>query len=379
MSRALFVATVPSTLRGFIIPFVEHFRSKGWVIDGMAARISSCSSCTSAFNRVWNVDWSRNPFDVKNLLKAPRTIRKAVLTGEYDLIHVHTPIASFVTRFALRNLKCNARPRIIYTAHGFHFYKGGSLVTNWFYLVLEKAAGKWTDYLVVINKEDLESAIRHRILPAERVTYMPGIGVDTSYYDPSRIKNIEVEKVRHELGLNAADLLFLMVAEFTANKRHEDVLRAFAKLNRPRMHVAFAGTGPLTKRILQLADELDVAERIHVLGFRKDVPILLKASVAIILPSMREGLPRSIMEALCMGVPCIGSKVRGTSDFLEGGRGMLFDVGDIDGLCAAMVEILERPAHAIDMVARGRALMTEYDIQNIIRMHEILYRHALAN
>lgn len=378
MAKALFVATVPETLKGFLTPFAEYFRGKGWVVDGMAKEISRCNECRKAFNQVWDVDWSRNPFEPQNLLQAPKVVRQIVAQGGYDLVHVHTPVASFVTRFSLRGLKGDSRPKIIYTAHGFHFYRGGHYLNNGLYLMLEKKAGKWTDYLVVMNREDLDAAKKHRIVRSGRLNYMPGIGVDTEYYNDNLVSDADVNKIRQELALKPNDCLFLMVAEFIPRKRHEDVLRAFARLGDSRAHIAFAGTGPLMKQMMKLAGELNLSERVHLLGFRKDILALLKTSVAIILPSLHEGLPRSLMEAMCLEVPCIGSNIRGTSDLLEGGRGLLVEVKDVEGLRAAMAWVLENPDAARAMAVKGRARMAEYDIHNILRMHEDLYRQALS-
>jgi len=345
----------------------------------MAKGISTCSDCRDVFDQVWDIEWSRNPFDARNLFQAPDRVRQVVAEGRYDLVHVHTPVASFVSRFALRNCNQSIRPKIIYTAHGFHFFRGGKALNNGLYLVLEKIAGKWTDYLVVMNREDFESARKHRIVNPERVTFMRGIGVDTGYYNNNLVPAVETNLVRLELGLNSDDRLFLMVAEFIPRKRHEDVLRAFAKLDCDHAHIGFAGTGPLLEQIKALAGELKISDRVHVLGFRKDIPVLLRASVGILLPSLHEGLPRSLMEAMCLEIPCIGSNIRGTSDLLESGRGLLVDVGDIEGFRAAMAWILENPADAREMALKGRAGMAEYDTEKIIQMHEALYHQALTS
>lgn len=379
MAKALFVATVPETLKGFLTPFADHFRGKGWVVDGMARGISQCTDCRKTFNQVWDIDWSRNPFEPKNLIQAPKTVRQVVAQGGYDLVHVHTPVASFVTRFSLRELRSASGPKVIYTAHGFHFYQGGHPLNNGLYLILEKLAGKWTDYLVVMNREDLDAAKKHRIVNSDRVNYMPGIGVDTGYYNNNLVSEHDANKIRQELALQSDAQLFLMVAEFIPRKRHEDVVRAFAQLDDTRAHIAFAGTGPLMEQMRGLANELKVADRVHLLGFRQDIVALLKSSVAILLPSLHEGLPRSLMEAMCLEVPCIGSNIRGTSDLLEGGRGLLVDVQDVGGLRAAMAWILENPDAARAMASKGRAHMAEYDIHNIIRMHEALYEQALLH
>src|SRR5262245_45276068 len=128
--------TVPPTL-DFLVPLARHFRSKGWRVDGLASALSTnpggcragdetlCQRWATSFDHLWDVPWSRNPLKLRNFLSAPKHVRALVEQQGYDLVHVHTPVAAFVTRLALRNMRKQSGPRVIYTAHGFHFYEGG--------------------------------------------------------------------------------------------------------------------------------------------------------------------------------------------------------------------------------------------------------------
>jgi glycosyltransferase involved in cell wall biosynthesis len=374
MPSLLMVTTVPDTLRGFLLPFAEHFRRRGFRVDAMAAGVSGCPDSVAAFDRVWEVAWSRNPLDLRNLAVARRVREVAT---RYDLVHVHTPVASFVTRLALRGRPGTGRPRVIYTAHGFHFYRGGPRLRGLAFRVLEQLAGRWTDYLVVINREDEEAA--RQIVPAERVRYMPGIGIDLDRYAPAAVSQTDVSRVRRELGLGAASRLFLMIAEFIPRKRHRDALAAFARLDRPDARLAFAGTGPLVDEMKRRAAELGVADRVHFLGVRRDIPALVRASVAVLLPSQQEGLPRSAMESMSLGVPVVGSRIRGTADLLEGGGGVLVPVGDLTTLTDALARILDHPEEAREMGRRGRERVASYHLDTIIALHEALYEEALRD
>ena len=122
MNKLLLVTTVPGTLRSFLLPFAAHFRRLGWQVDAMACGASASIECQQGFDRVWDVEWSRNPLDPRNLLAAPGVIREIVTRERYDLVHVHTPVAAFVTRYALKDLRRQTDTKIIYTAHGFHFW-----------------------------------------------------------------------------------------------------------------------------------------------------------------------------------------------------------------------------------------------------------------
>jgi glycosyltransferase involved in cell wall biosynthesis len=377
MARLLQVATLSLTLRGFLLPFVSHFRAKGWRVDALAHGARGCSECKEAFDNVWDVDWSRNPLDPRNLSRAIYQVRAVVRSEKYDLIHVHTPVAAFIARYALRGLRRKGELKVIYTAHGFHFYRGGHPLQNAIFLGLEKLAGRWTDYLVVINREDEEAAHRYRIVPSERVYYMPGIGVDTDRYSPDTVSKSQVARFRRELRLDANVRLFLMVAEFNHRKRHRDLLQAFALINRPDVHLTFAGVGPLMDEMKKLVSSLGLKSRVHFLGFRDDVPALTRASVATILPSKQEGLPRSVMESLSLEVPVIGTDIRGVRDLLKDGEGILVKVGDIEGLAQAMTFVLEHPDRIRRMGQIGRKKMEAFDLSSIIQLHERLYYEAL--
>ncbi|HEY9852384.1 MAG TPA: glycosyltransferase family 4 protein [Leptolyngbyaceae cyanobacterium] len=377
MKKLLIVTAVPNALSAFLLPFADRFRTRGWRVDAMAHGVSACAECAKVFDRLWDIEFSRSPYHPRNLLVAPAKIREIVLREGYDIVHVHIAVAGFVTRYALKNLKKYQKPKIIYTAHGFNFYNGENPLKNAIFLTLEKLAGRWTDYIVTINHEDEAAAKHYGIVPAKKVRYMPGIGVDLQQYNRNAISDAVVVQALKELGLAPETPLFLSIAEFIPRKRHRDVLQAFAKVARPEAHLAFAGSGPLMPEMQQLAAALGVAERVHFLGFRRDIPTLIKASVATVLVSEQEGLPRSVMESLCLEVPVIGTEIRGIKDLLEGDCGLLVKLGNVEELSQAMTGILDHPIAAKAMGKRGGELMASYDLQHILNLHEALYAEAL--
>lgn len=378
MTRLLMVATVPITMHNFLTPIARYFRAKGWRVDAMAQGISTNSDSVAAFDHVWDITWSRQPFDPSNLLRAPRRIREVVEREGFDIVHVHTPIAAFVTRFALRERQTPNRPTVIYTAHGFHFYRGGPLLRNCAFRALERIAASWTDQLVVINEEDRQSA-RLLGLPPERITYMPGIGVSPDRYNPEVVTDADIRRVRRELGLAAEAPLFLAAGELIPRKRQTDLVAALARLTDPAAHLAVAGDGPEEGTLRAQARRLGVADRVHFLGYRDDIPTLNRAAVASLLVSQQEGLPRCLLESLCLNVPVIGSDIRGIRDLLAGGVGLLTPVGDVDAIAAAMRWVLNHPREVRVMTARGR----EWVVANateaaILAAHECLYQRALS-
>jgi glycosyltransferase involved in cell wall biosynthesis len=247
-----------------------------------------------------------------------------------------------------------------------------------FYVACERLAGRWTDFLVVINRDDEAAARRHALVPPDRIRYMPGIGIATGEYSPEAVHPRQVAALRAELAMRPSDRLLLVVAEFNPGKRNRDALDALARLDGDDVHLAFAGSGPLLAECRARATSLGVADRVHFLGFRKDVPVLLAAADAVMLLSEREGLPRSVMEALCFEKPVIGTDVRGMRDLLSDDCGILVPVGDLAAIVAAINRILGSSANARAMGRRARRKMAAYDDDAILRLHERLYADALT-
>jgi glycosyltransferase involved in cell wall biosynthesis len=374
MPKLLVVTTVPITIRSFLLPFVKHFRSLGWQVDGMAQGISADQDCVENCDRIYDIQWSRNVFDPRNLLAGVSRVKEVVAKENYDLVHVHTPIAAFVTRYALKDFK---KTKVIYTAHGFHFYHGGSAVKNAIFLGLEKLAGQWTDYLVTINQEDEAAAKKYNFLPAERIYYTRGIGVDTEYYASGKVNPADMTQVRQELALSDDDTLLLAIAEFTPRKRHRDLLNALVKVANPQVHLALAGEGPIKLELEALTRELGIEQQVHFLGYRNDIPTLIQAADAVLLVSQQEGLPRSIMEAMCLNTPAIGSNIRGTQDLLENGCGLLVELGNTDALAQAMIQVVKDPDSLAAMAAKAQVKMVSYDLKKIIQQYSDIYQLAL--
>jgi glycosyltransferase involved in cell wall biosynthesis len=377
MTRMLVVTTVRCTLTSFLMPYAAHFRARGWTVDALASGATLDPACLEGFDHCFEADWSRNPLRPQGLVRMPGVLRRRVAAGAYDLVHVHTPVAAFITRYALRDLPREQRPAVVYTAHGFHFHDRGNPLANAAFAALERLAGPWTDRLVVINRSDEQEALRRRIVEPARLRHMPGIGLDLARYHPGSVRDEAVASVRAELGLAPGQPLFLMVAGFQPGKRHRDLLAAFEALGETRAHLAFAGEGPLLRGLQAWCRKRALAARVHFLGQRPDVPALMRASLATVLPSEREGLPRSVMESMALGVPVIGADARGLRDLLAQCGGELVPVGHPAALRAAMQRLIQDPARARDLGEQARSRMAPFDIAHLLQMHEELYAELL--
>lgn len=329
--RVLIVSTVPATIGSFNMDNIHCLLENGYKVDIATNFLDSSawpSSRVELFKDSVNelgvgcihLDFSRNPLDIKSHLTAYRSAVKLLSENRYNFIHTHTPIASAIIRLAAQKEKTT----VIYTAHGFHFYKGAPL-KNWLlYYPIEKYLAKYTDVLITINLEDHDRALRR--LHPKRNVYIPGVGIDLSKFKPD--KNGRT-KVREELGLNSDQIMLLSVGELNENKNHAAVIKAIKGLN---LTYVIVGQGHLSEQLQSLAIENQVDLRL--LGYRTDVVDIYNAADIYILPSIREGLNVSIMEAMATGLPVACSKIRGNVDLI---KAPLFNPSNIDEIRKSII------------------------------------------
>ena len=270
--------------------------------------------------RCFHVDFSRSPVQIGKHVQCYRTVKRLMLENQYLFCHCHSPIGGAIARIAGHATKT----KIIYTAHGFHFYKGAS-VLNWaIYYPRELLLSYWTNCLITINKEDYYRA-KYKF-HAKKTVYIPGVGIDSN-----RFQNLGIsrEQKRQKLGLSKEDIFILSVGELNKNKNHEVVVRALAGLKGQNIAYMIAGEGNQKEHLKRLAEENGVSLRL--LGFREDICSLLEAADVFAFPSKREGLSVSVMEAMFMKKPVIASKIRGNIDLIKDGEnGLLVHPNTVD-------------------------------------------------
>ena len=374
----LFVATVAHTIDHFLIPYALHFRARGWRVDAAANGAVDDRVLQGAFDHVYELPLSRSILDVGGLLRGLRAM-SSVLESRPDIVHVHTPIAAFIARLGVRRLPAERRPMVAYTAHGFHFYRGGSTTTNAVFLTAERVAGRWTDRLVVMNDEDEEAARRHRIVATGRLVRMPGIGIDTAMYARSRIDPSELAATRRAHDVEAGVPLFVAVGELSPRKRMADVVSAFALVRHPGARLLIAGEGHERAHLGELIRKLGLGGRVELVGNVADVRPLVASATGLLLASDREGLARVIMEAMSLEVPVIASTARGNAELVGRDSGFVVEVGDVRALADRMDWLIEHPEEALAMGRHGRARMVEhYDLARLLTLHEELYSSMLS-
>lgn len=328
--RILYITTIGGTMN-FFKSLINELVKEGNIVDiATNASVSPVSDFFADIGcKIFQIPTSRSPFSFGNI-KAIRIIRN--IAKNYDIVHCHTPLAGLATRIACKKLRKENKLKVIYTAHGFHFYKGAP-VKNWLiYYPIEKICSRWTDVLITINKEDY--AFAKNKMRAKQIEYVPGVGVDTT-----KFANIAIDKTkkREELGVPSSSFVILSIGELNKNKNHQIIIKAISELNNQNIIYLIAGVGSMKDKLLALSAKYKV--NVLLLGYRKDVPELYKCSDLFVLPSIREGLNVSLIEAVSSGVNCIASTARGNADIC-GTEEWLCRPLDSHGFAAAILNVV---------------------------------------
>ena len=418
---ALFVTTLPVTLTAFLLPHADALRQQGWTVDCLTAPPGSGGAGTPAdevviaghFDQRHSVGWSRSV--ARSLLAYPdiaRSIRSIVADGRYDIVHVHTPGAAFITRAALRGVRqrlspaagascplvTTATPRLIYTVHGFHFMDGQTGAAPMLYRFAERQAAYWTDDLVVMNDQDERAAGVLAAGTGCRVHRIDGVGIDLeSYRQPPSASQVSVAtNLCGDLGISPDDFVVASIGELNRNKRPDLLVRAAHILRGtiPELRVIVAGDGPMRSALEDEISLLGLGDVVTLLGHvsRDTLRVITERADIGMLVSEREGLPRSLMEFVAAGTPIAGTRTRGITDEVideraladgaavsgEGGREPVGDRSEYTPGPADVAAVIERlwadEGLRVELHAAQYARAAErYDLPVVLEQYRALY------
>lgn len=306
--RVLYITTIGETM-DFFKPLIQELVRKGNVVD--IATNEKKAPVSNFFRncgcKIYEISTSRSPLNYGNI-KAVKQVRNIAIN--YDIVHCHTPIAGAITRIACKKIRKKTGLKVVYTAHGFHFYKGAP-IRNWLlYYPIEKWCSKMTDALITINEEDFRFAILN--MKANNVFFVPGVGINVKAISDTVVNK---EQKRAELGIPNDAFMIMSIGELNKNKNHRVVIKAIARIKNQSVYYVIAGSGPNYNKLKKFASSLGV--NLVLLGYRKDIYELLKIADLFIHPSFREGLPVSVLECVASGTNCICSNIRGCKDIIN--------------------------------------------------------------
>ena len=370
--KVLFVATVVKThLMQFHLPYLKMFQQMGWE-TAVASRndYEDPRDCQIPYcDTYFDIPFERMPWKLGNI-RAYRMLKQIIDNGDFDIIHCHTPVGALLTRLAALGARKRGT-KVIYTAHGFHFFQGAPMVNWLLFYPAEWLLAPATDVLITINKEDYHRACKK--LHAGRIEYVPGVGINTAKFR----ENLEDPLVkRQELGFFETDFLILTVAEMTPNKNHITILKALAELkNTPafaNMHYLICGRGETWKELEQQANVLGIADRVHFLGYRNDAAQLYHCCDLFVFMPFREGLSVALMEAMASGMAIVCTQIRGNTDLIEDGISGVFSENTPQALAKHIASLHGDPQRRAALGQHAIKKVSSFDEQAVHkRMKEI--------
>ncbi|WP_141504020.1 glycosyltransferase family 4 protein [Paenibacillus luteus] len=358
-NKILFCATVDYHFEAFHLPMMEWFKQQGWEVHVAAKGALSLPFV----DRKFELQIERSPIHSNNL-QAYQELKKIIDDQQYNIIHCHTPMGGVLARLAAASARRKGT-KVIYTAHGFHFCKGASLLNWLLYYPIEKNLSRLTDCLITINDEDYRLAVSRRF-KAKRIAHVHGVGVNTVRYKP--VQKIEKWRLRQEYDYRTDDFLFFYAAEFNKNKNHQLLLHALATIKEqvPHARLLLAGKGPLLEAAKELAEKLGITSMVNFLGYRKDIDQLLSMCDIAVASSLREGLPVNIMEAMACGLPVIATRNRGHSELVvEGDNGFITEPSDMALFASRMKLLSESLELRQQMGMRSEQLVKKYGLLQV--------------
>ena len=322
--------------------------------------------------KIHQIDFIRQPYDLRNI-KAYNQVVELIKKEKYDVIHCNTPIGGVVGRLAGKR---SGVKKVIYQAHGFHFYKGAPIF-NWLvYYPIERWLARYTDALITINTEDYNRAQHFKLRSNGKKYYVPGVGIDLNKFDNPIDRNIK----RRELGVSESDTVLISIGDLNKNKNHKVVISAMHELNNPDIYYILCGEGKERPKLERLTQKYNLSNNVKFLGYRKDISELLQASDIYLMPSFREGLSRSLMEAMACGLPCIVSNIRGNVDLiLNDLGGYLVKPNDKKGFSKAVSLLRNNKMKILNMSKENKKKINEYSIEKIQNDIKDIYFECLTN
>lgn len=377
MKKALMVAHVAYAIDMFNLPNIAILQDLGYEVyvacnfDDTSSlsleRIEGLKEKLSKLNvKYFNIPFQRNPLKKENI-KAYSMLKELINSEGFSLIHCHTPVGGILTRLAAASERKKGT-KVIYTAHGFHFFKGAPLINWLIYFTAEWFCSFFTDLLITINKEDYDNA--KRLLHAKDVRYVPGVGVDTDRFAGTREKRQELLSLIHA---PQDSVILLSVGELSDRKNHSLSIEALSKGQSKNTHLVIAGRGEKLDELTQLCEKLNVKDRVHLLGFRNDIAELMKSADIFVFPSLQEGLPVALMEAMSCSLPSICSKIRGNVDLIDNACGILCEKNDVSAFSNAIDRLASNEALRESMAKKAFEKSKEYDIKIIEKYMKDIY------
>lgn len=355
--KILLVATVQSHICQFHKPLVKMLHDHGCEVH-VAARdnLAEKNGLKLDFaDRVFDIPFARSPFNKSNI-SAYRQLKELIEQERYDAVHCNTPVGGILARLAAKQARKQGC-KVIYTAHGFHFFRGGPKKSWMIYYPIEKHMCRYTDLLITINEEDYALAQKHFPVQTARIH---GVGASSKKYCPAAVEEQTAWRKQHGYE---NDRLLICTGELNENKNQLTAIRAMpAVVNSiPNAKLMLAGNGPMDRQLQDEINRLGMSGRVELLGYRTNLQEFVRSSEVVVSCSKREGMPLNIIESMLCEKPVVASINRGHKELVKDGlTGYLLNAGDVTGFGEKIITLLSDPGLAVQMGKAGRESAVKY-------------------
>lgn len=369
MKKILFLSNTANFSK-FNRPYMRWFQEHGWQVDYCSSGEETILDCDNQYS----IPITRSPFSLKNFI-ALRKLKKLLVKNHYDILHCHTPMGGVIGRLAAKKLWKQHKIKVIYTAHGFHFYKGAPL-KNWIcYYPIEKILSRFCDTIITINEEDFKCA--KAFFHSHSVYKINGVGVNLKKFYP--VTHKEKVLLRQSKGFLEDDFILIYTAEFISRKNHKLLFDILPNLKREisSLKVILCGNGELLEYYKNYAEQNNL-NYIFFTGYTKDVVEYYRLSDVFIMPSFQEGLPMAMIEAMATGLPIIASNIRGHRDIITNKiNGFLFNLNENENCKKLILELYTNKDLYLDISKNNIKQVQDYSIEKSLRAMSSIYSNII--
>lgn len=371
MKKILFTATVDSHILHFHMPHIQWFKQQGYEVHVA----SNGATHLEGVDQKFNVPFERKPLKV-NSWEAYKVLKLLLENNQYEIVHCHTPMGAVLTRLAAKKLRKEGT-KVLYTAHGFHFFKGAP-VQNWMiYYPIEKLLASLTDCLITMNEEDFHVA-HERKFKVDEIKFVHGVGVDLTRFQPP--SSGQRKTLRKEYDISPEDFVMIYVAELSPRKNQSMLIKVMRELQKdyPQAKLLLVGKGDLHDQYQAEINEYNLADKIHLLGYRSDVDKLMQLSDIAVSSSRQEGLPVNVMEAMATGLPLVVTACRGNKDLVhQNVNGYVTEIDDVDTFVKGIQSLASNELLKKRFGRRSTQLMEAYSIQSVMDELDSIYSNYM--
>lgn len=370
MKKILFTANTLRHLYLCHLPYLKYFKEMGYEVHTASDDDKKLDNVDESFK----LSIKRTPYSFKNI-KAIFELKKIIKNNYYEIIHTHTPMGAVVTRIAAVMTRKRGT-KVVYTAHGFHFFKGCPVLYYVLYYPIEKILSRYTDVLITINKEDYEFAKKHF---KTEVRYIPGIGFNEDRFI-NKLNETEQLEFRKSVGLGKNDYVISYVAEISRRKRHDYLLKVISKMNITNEKFLFIGDDSKIKIIKKLIEKYNLTNVVKIIGFNDEVSKYLDISDLVISVSKQEGLPLNIMEAMYKEKPIIVTDCRGNRDLIKNNvNGLVVGLNNCEELIEAIYYFKNNYEDVNEYGKKNRKLVGKYSVKSVMPKMKKIYKELMRD